>query len=150
MDSRINPSYRQQQQAVNIIKRQKTAAQQSVANAVAFQNKIAARHEDRVTTGDIYKEIQARIDKAMDLAANQQSDSRQLKAELQKLYLEMEARQLRIRYVMDMDLNKLMVQLVERGSGEVRYQYPPAREVHLEKLAKYVPGIFLNQINISL
>lgn len=52
-----------------------------------------------------------------------------------------------VRFEMDNELkHKLLMQLVDKNTGEVVWQLPPEYSVRMQKLAKLFPGIFLNEL----
>jgi uncharacterized FlaG/YvyC family protein len=48
---------------------------------------------------------------------------------------------IRFEFAPDLD-NELIVKLVRKATGEVVMQFPPDRSLKLQRLAKYMPGVF--------
>ena len=78
------------------------------------------------------------------LFAFKSTNSEQLKKDLAyDLYDELTKRNVAIRFSIDNDLDQLVVKIVRKSTGKVVWEYPPSETIRLKKLARYLPGIFM-------
>ena len=109
------------------------------------QESSAAERKD--LTENNVRQIRQKLERAAELIKNAQLSEIARKNAAKEAYEEMEKYQTSIKFEIAPEMNdQLIVKIVRKGTDEVVWQYPPSQTIALQKLAKYMPGIFLNTL----
>ncbi|MDR0454827.1 MAG: flagellar protein FlaG [Deferribacteraceae bacterium] len=93
------------------------------------------------------EQIKQKLERTAELLKDAQISEAARKKAAEEAFEELENNQTYVKFELEHELdNQLIVKIVRKGSGEVVWQYPPSQSLALQRLAKYMPGIFLNTL----
>jgi len=102
--------------------------------------------EQKFLTEKNVEQIRKKLERAAELLKDAQLSEIARKNVAKEALVELERRQTSIKFEFENELEELVVKIVRKGTGEVVWQYPPYQTLALQRLAKYMPGIFLNTL----
>ncbi len=103
--------------------------------------------ERKFLTEQALENMKQKLEKAAEVAKDTRASEAARKKAAAEALETMEKNQTAIRFTIDHALdNQLIVKIVRKGTDEVVWQYPPSHTLAMEKLAKYMPGVFLNTL----
>ena len=103
--------------------------------------------ERKFLTEKAVERIRQKLERAAELAKNARISEAMRKNAAKEAFEEMERNQTSIKFEVYHELdNQLIVKIVKKGTDEVVWQYPPSESLALERLAKYMPGVFLDRL----
>ena len=105
----------------------------------------AEKNRNHLPTHDSLNNMVKKLRRATEAAVQYRDDSARVRELTAEAYQEVLKHQNTIKFEYNRNGNhELVVKVVNRLSGELVWQFPPAQALALQKLAKYMPGIFLN------